>query len=176
MEFLDKSLIRRVGDAVSGGSLKRYEFEPGVNIAVGSVLIRRDNAGRISLMLSQGCFGAYMTEWRKSIGGLLLSDIKKNRTDQYYRIDFDGMRCLLRTVTDDEYSMYLNDPAMSDYLYKADGLNIVFVKICPDNIDWSVRSNEVENMLDPVMDDDTEDIADHPMEHSTLHANSLFDD
>lgn len=176
MEFLDKSLVHRVGDAVSGGSLKRYEFDPGVNIAVGSVLIRRDKAGRINLMLSQGCGGTYMVEWNKSVGGMLLSDIKKGRTEQYYQIDFDGMRCLLRTVTDDEYSVYLNDSAMSDYLYKADGLNVVFVKICPNNIDWSVMSNEVEIVLDPVSDDDVDDIVDRPMEHSTLHANSLFDD
>lgn len=176
MEFLDKSLIRHVGDAVSGGSLKKYEFEPGVNIAVGSVLIRRDKSGMINLILSQGCSGIYMTEWKKSIGGMLLSDIKKGRTDQYYRIDFNGLNCLLRTVSDDEYSTYMNDSEMTDYLYKADGLNIVFVKICPDGVDWSAQSNEIENVIEQTPDDDMDDIVSTPMERSTLHANSLFDD
>lgn len=178
MEFLDKSLIHRAGDAVSGCSLRKYEFEPSVNIAVGSVLIVRNNPDSFYLMLSQGCNGAYMSEWKKSIGGMLLSDLKKDRTDQYYRMEFDGLTCLLRTITDEEYSAYLDDSAISDYLYKADGLNIVFVKICPDNIEWSVRLNDYETFVTSADTDNDidDDVVTRPMERTTLHSNSLFDD
>lgn len=180
IEFFNKTLLRSLEQYINGDNIKPYIFSNGINLAFDKITINRTADGAICLNMGEGCGSDYLKVWRAGIPGLVIKDIKKNRVDHYYEFITPDIKSIIRTLSDDEYDVCIENPTLSDCIITKGDFKFIIIKIVKADDSFATRVNPLYSYDDIERDNsaDSEDESeeDEEVEEDTVKSYSLFED
>jgi len=104
-KLISKEIANEVQDVYlhsKNWTLTEYEFMNVSTFAIGYVKVVKHGQSCL-LELAPEANKAYMTEWRKDVGGLMAKDFRKNiSSGKYFEFKTSATKTLLRKADDDE--------------------------------------------------------------------------